>query len=196
MAAAGRVLTGFSRPWVALYSATGTTVSYTSGQRLARGVSVTLEPNDAGESNDFYADNALAESEGNVFSGATCTLTVDGLHDAAEKLVMGLPEAGTDGGYDYDDDQVIPYVGIGYIERYMSDGVTTYRPVVLYKAKFNQMSDSAATQEEQIDWQTQELTANVMRSDAAKGPWRYHGSEQTTEDAAEEIIKTKLGVTA
>jgi len=44
MAAAGRVITGFSKPYVAKYSVVGTTVSYTDGMVLARGVSVALAP--------------------------------------------------------------------------------------------------------------------------------------------------------
>ena len=40
MAANGRVITGFSQPYVALYSESGGTVTYASGQILARGVSV------------------------------------------------------------------------------------------------------------------------------------------------------------
>ena len=46
----GRVLTGFSLPYIALYSAsTAGVVSYSSGQILARGVSVSLDVNSASE---------------------------------------------------------------------------------------------------------------------------------------------------
>lgn len=190
--AAGRVCTGFSCPYVALYSNTGGVTKYTNGMRLARGVSVNIEPNDAGENNDFYADNVLAETESNAFTGATTTLTVDGLKQEAEALIMGLPAAGTDGGRDYDDDQAVPYVGIGFVARFMSDGVTSYVPYMLYKNKFQMPGTSAATQEEQIEWQTQELIANTLRDDTAKHAWKYVGAEQTTEAAAETIIKDKF----
>ena len=40
----GRVCTGFSKPYVAVYSATGGTIKYESGQDLARGVDVSIEP--------------------------------------------------------------------------------------------------------------------------------------------------------
>ena len=51
--AAGRVRTGFSLPYVALYSATGTVITYSNGQRLARGVSVSIEA-EAEDDNIFY----------------------------------------------------------------------------------------------------------------------------------------------
>ena len=40
--ATGRVVTGFSKPYVAIYQNSSGTVSYTKGQVLARGVSVEL----------------------------------------------------------------------------------------------------------------------------------------------------------
>ena len=52
MSAAGKVCTGFSLPYVALYN-NGT---YTSGQKLARGVDVTVSP-ESSDDNKFYADN-------------------------------------------------------------------------------------------------------------------------------------------
>lgn len=193
--AAGKVCTGFSKPYVALYSATGTTVSYSSGMQLARGVDVSIEPETA-DDNDFYADNIKAESAGKKFTGGTVTLTVDGLLTAAEKLIMGLPTAVGDWAA-YDDDQAVPYVGIGFIARYMSDGVESWTPMVLAKCQFDQISNSAATQEEEIDWQTQELSATIYRGDDTKHAWKYVGTtEYTTEEAAENALKAKLGIQA
>lgn len=60
--AAGKVTTGFSLPYVAKYAASGTTVTYSSGQKLARGVNVSITPTTNNTENNFYADNALAES--------------------------------------------------------------------------------------------------------------------------------------
>ena len=44
MAAAGRVVTGFSKPYVAKYNVSGSTVTYSDGMKLARGVDVSIEP--------------------------------------------------------------------------------------------------------------------------------------------------------
>lgn len=190
MSAAGKVCTGFSLPYVALYN-NGT---YTSGMKLARGVDVSVSP-EASDDNNFYADNHVAESASGTMTGGTIDLTVDGLLTAAEKLIMGLPAAAS-GWTAYDDDQAIPYVGIGYIARYMSDGVTTYVPVVIAKARFNQIELSAATQEEDIDWQTQSLSAVMYRGDDAKHTWKYIGDDEETEEAAEAALKAKLGISA
>lgn len=192
--AAGKVCTGFSKPYVARYAASGTTITYSDGQLLARGVDVDIEPETA-DDNNFYADNVLAESGDKVFTGGTVTLTVDGLFVAAEKLIMGLPTPSTGDWVEYDDDQSVPYVGIGFIARYMSDGVTSYTPYVLCKCRFNEISTNAATQEDQIDWQTQELTATIYRSDSAKHTWKKLGkTDYATEDAAEAAIKTLFAI--
>lgn len=194
MSAAGKVLTGFSLPYVALYGHSGTTVTYSSGQKLARGVSVSIEP-ESGDENNFYADNIAAESSPGVFTNGTVTLTVDGLLAAAERLIMGLPEADNEGFMHYGDDMSIPYVGIGFICRYMSDGVTTYTPVILRKCRFTSPGTDANTQEEEIDWQTQELSAAILRDDTAKHDWKYVGGDEADEAAAEAKIKAVFSIT-
>lgn len=194
----GRVITGYSMPRVALYSAEGNTVTYANVQPLARGVDVSIEPETA-DSNDFYADNVLAETASGQFSGGTLTLNVDGLKDAARTLIMGLPEPTevTVGGekvnvFDYDNRQVIPYVGVGFVVRYMEEGVTSYMPVVLPKVQFSVEGLEAATQEDEIDWQTQELTASIMRDDTTEQKWRRVAAAQTTEAKAVAVIEALL----
>lgn len=188
----GRVCTGFSKPYVAKYSVSSNTITYSDGMALARGVDVSIEP-ETSEDNNFYADNIAAESASGSFTGGTVTLTVDGLKSAAEKMIMGLPTADADGFMAYDNTQQIPYVGIGFIARYMSDGVTSYVPYVLAKCVFSQVGTSAATQEAEIDWQTQELTATIMRADDANQTWKYVGNEYSTEAEAYTALTGKLG---
>lgn len=189
----GRVVTGFSKPFVALYSAEGGTVSYTSGMALARGVDVSIEP-ESSEDNIFYADNIEAETAAGTFTGGTVTLTVDGLKDAARKLILGLPAAGTDGWTGFGDDMAIPYVGVGFIVRYQEDQAVSYVPIVLAKCSFSIPGTEAATQEEDIDWQTQELTATIFRADDANHNWKFESTAFTTEAAAEAALQAKLGV--
>lgn len=192
--AAGKVCTGFSLPYVAKYAAASGTVTYSNGMKLARGVNVSIDP-ETSDDNNFHADNVLAESADSTFTSASLTLTVDGLLAAAEEMIMGVAApSGTDGWIEYGDDQEVPYVGVGFIARYMSDGVTTFTPYVLAKCMFNQVQTNAETQEESINWQTQELTARVMRGDDAKHNWKYVGSSYETEAAAEAALKTKLGI--
>lgn len=192
MAAAGRVTTGFSLPYVALYAASGGSITYSSGTQLARGVDVTISP-ESSDDNNFYADNILAESDNGRFTGGTVTLTVDGLLTTTKKLIFGLP-AETGGWTAYGDEMSVPYVGIGFIARTQSDGVVSYVPTVLAKCKFNQPEDAAATQEDEIDWQTQSLSALVMRSDDANHNWKFEGQGYSTESAAETALKAKLNI--
>lgn len=193
----GRVITGFSHPYVAKYATTEQTgnivLAYSDGQILARGVSASLST-ESSDDNKFYADNIIAETAAGSFGSGELTLTVDGLLDAASRLILGLPAADGDGWTHYGDSMDIPYVGVGFIVRYMSGGSTTYVPVVLHKCKFAVPNIDAATQEEDIDFQTQELTATVLRDDTANHEWRVVGTAVTTEALADNAIKSYLNI--
>lgn len=193
MAANGRVITGFSKPYIANYAASGTTVIYSGGMVLARGVSVSLAPESA-DDNKFYADNVTAETAAGVFTGGTATITVDGLNPDARALAYGLPEAGSDGWTADGDTTNAPYVGIGYIVRYMSGGDVIYVPTVLAKTRLSIPTEEASTQEDEIDWQTTALDFTLMRDDSANHNWRFIGADFTTEEAAEAALKAKLGI--
>lgn len=194
MSAAGKVCVGFSKPYVAVYSNSGTTITYSDGRVLARGVDVSIEP-ETSDDNKFYADNTEAETDAGTFSGGTLSLTVDGLHQEAESLIMGLPAADQSGWISYGDSQTVPFVGVGYIAKYMSGGEITYVPTVIPKVVFNQISSAHATSEDSLNFQTQALTAQIKRADDADRSWKYLGEPQTTEALAEAAIKTKFGIT-
>lgn len=191
--AAGKVTIGFSKPYVALYSEAGGVITYGSGQLLARGVSVSAEP-ESSDNNNFYADNIVAESDAGRFTGGTVTLTVDGLLQDAEKLIQGLGAADADGFINYDDDQATPYVGIGFVVETMSEGVRYFTPVVFTKTRANQLGTNAETEGESIDWQTQEIEFSIFRDDSAKRCWKRVGGEMATEAAAEAAVKTALNI--
>lgn len=191
----GQVVTGFSKPYVAVYTNDGTDVTYTNGQILARGVSVSLDV-ESSDDNNFYADNITAETAAGTFTSGTVTLTVDGLKAEAEKLLVGLPDADDDGFVAYGASQQIPYVGVGFVVRVQSGGVVSYIPIVLPKVVFNNPSLEAATQEDEIDWQTQELEGAILRDDTEDTAWKYRGENFATEALAEAAIKTKLQIAA
>ena len=191
--AAGRVMTGFSLPYVALYTASGGTVTYSQGQRLARGVQVSIEA-EAEDDNIFYADNISAESAPGIFTSGTATFTVDGLKLDAERLIMGIPAADTEGFIHYGENLTIPYVGVGFICRYMEDGVTSYVPYILTKCRFVTPGVDAQTATETIEWQTQEITATLLRDDTSNHDWKLVGTAQTTEALAEKKIKTIFNI--
>lgn len=191
----GRVIDGFSKPYFAIYSASGTTVTYSTPTPIARGVEVSLSP-ESSEDNNFYADNVVAESLNGVFTGGTVTLTCDTPLPAALRAMRGLPAAGDDGWTADGENASAPYLGIGYIVRYMSDGVVTYQPTVIAKCKLNLPEESAATQEDEVEFQTNDLVFNMMRDDTANKNWRHIGAEVSTEAAAEAALIVKLGGTA
>ena len=194
MSAAGQVTTGLSKPYVALYGHSGTTVSYTNGQLLARGVSVSADI-DTSSDNDFYADNLLAESAPAAFTSGSLTVTVDGLFQSAERLIMGLPAAASNGFVAYGDQQNIPFVGFGVIMRHQSDGVVSYQAVIFPKVQFELINVEGNTQEDTIDWQTQELTAAIRRADDTNRNWKYIVTDRASEALAEADIRTFFSIT-
>lgn len=197
----GGVRIGFSEPHVAIYSHNGNDISYANGQKMARGVSVNMTSG-SNNSGKFYADNVEAESAAGKFTGGTLALTVDGLTLESDKLMRGLPAttsltvgSETVQVYADNDDADTPYVGVGYIEKWQFEGVQSYRPVVIYKCKLATPDEGAQTETETTNWQTQNLTFDVVRSDKAKRDWRLRGEHQDTEAAALAVIKQVLNIT-
>lgn len=193
MSAIGKVCTGFSKPYVAKYAANNGTITYSDGQLLARGVEVSIEPESSDPSN-FYADNIIAETVGGQFNGGTATLTVDGLLQDAEKLIAGLPTADADGFLNYGNNQSVPFVGLGFVVRYLSGGTTYYTPVILTKAVLNPQSLSAATQGESVEFQTQELSFALSRDDSTNAVWKKVGGELADEATAAAAIETLFNI--
>lgn len=193
--AAGKVCTGFSKPIVAKYTKGTSGITYSDGQLLGRGVSISASADQA-DDNNFYADNIIAETESGVFTSGELSMTIDGLLQSAERMIMGLPTANTTTGLmAYDDDQQVPDIGTGVVARFMSDGVTTYTPVIFPRTTYKFPGVDAATQEENIDWQTQELTATIKRAEDEKRTWKYVGGDLTSEKAAENVIRTFFSMT-
>lgn len=203
--AAGKVTTGFSLPYVAKYANSGSTVTYSNGQKLARGVNVSITPTTNNAENNFYADNGLAESAAGGYNGATFSLEVDGLKQPAEKLIYGLGNADTNGFIPYNDTATHPYCGIGFVVRQQEEGKVSFKAVVIPKTRFDYPTIAAATQEQDIDWQTQTLTGTIFKSDATNHPWLMDGesyevgttytTESLAEAAAEGKIKTVFAIT-
>ena len=194
------VTTGFSKPYVAKYSNTGASVTYSGGMSLGRGVSLSLEVETA-DDNNFYADNVLAETETGTFTSGTATITVDGLTNEAATLILGLPSPTS---FSYGDSQSVqmqgygamnpPYVGYGCVWMTQMEGVTKWWPVILPKVKFGIPSQDMATKEDQIDWQTQELTATIQRDDTAAANWKVISAEGMDSEAeAFAVVQAYLG---
>lgn len=190
--ATGRVAIGYSYPTVAKYTKTATGYDNSDARRLARGVSANIVP-DSSDNNGFYADNQLAETDAGTFTGGELTLTVDGLHPEAARYIQGLPVADTEGWIHEGDSAQAPDVSYGHVTKYRCDGKDFYTPEIVCKVKFNKIEIERETQEEEIDWQTQELTAKIMRSDNENHDWKLLGSDWDTEAEALAQLDAALG---
>ena len=171
---------GVSKPYVAKYSNTENTVTYSGGQILDKLTEIDISINSA-EDNNFYADNAIAESDSS-FSGGTVTVNTADLGPEATALVLGItpvPISDITGVTDedvnelvFDDDQRSPYLGFGCIIKKRVNNVDKWRAIVLTKIMLAVPNDAATTQGETIEWQTPQLTGTIMRDDSAKHAWK------------------------
>lgn len=194
---------GLSKPYFSVYSAAGTTVSYSNGAVMGKATEANIDI-DTTEDNNLYADNAVAETD-RTFAGGTLTISTDDLSQEVSKAILGLTEqaiTGIDGVTDtsvkelvYDDTQVTPYLGVGFIIKKKVGGAYKWRGVVLPKVMFSVPEDAATTQGESIEWQTPELTGAIMRDDSATHVWKKEATF-TTEAQAEAYIKARLGIAA
>lgn len=195
---------GLSKPYAAIYSNSGSTVTYSSGAVCGKAVSLDISLDD-GSDNILYADNAPAETD-NQFAGGSITLTTDDLYADVMKSFLGMEEATiTTTGfsnftstspkwYKNNDNQVTPYLGFGAIAKKKVGGVIKYVAIVFHKIQFANLSQSIETQGETISWQTPEISAQIMRSDSTAHDWRWISSDLDSEADAETLIKSVLDV--
>lgn len=193
------VTTGFSDIHVALYNANGTTVTYSGVRELARAKSMSIDVTTT-DANKFYANNQLAESEPASFKEGTVKIVVDGLTAEEEAFLMGIEESTVT--VDSKEVPVVkfggnmnpPYLGIGAVKRMQLNGVESFRPVILTKSRFGIPPEAAETQEENKNWQTQELAAELMRDDSEEANWKIIPKTNfTTRAEAIAFIKAVLG---
>lgn len=194
---------GLSKPHYAIYAEAGGVVSYSDGAVMGKATEANISI-ETTEDNNLYGDNGLAETD-RRFANGTLTLSTTDLSQEVSKAILGLTEqaiTGVDGVTDtsvkelvYDDTQVTPYLGVGFIIKKKVNGAYKWRGVVLPKIMFSVPEDAATTQGESIEWQTPELTGAIMRDDSATHVWKKEATF-TSEAQAEAYIKARLGITA
>nr|DAL58045.1 MAG TPA_asm: tail tube protein [Caudoviricetes sp.] len=194
---------GLSKPYYAIYAEAGGVVSYSDGAVMGKATEANISI-ETTEDNNLYGDNGLAETD-RRFANGTLTLSTTDLSQEVSKAILGLTEqaiTGIDGVTDtsvkelvYDDTQVTPYLGVGFIIKKKVNGAYKWRGVVLPKIMFSVPEDAATTQGESIEWQTPELTGAIMRDDSATHAWKKEATF-TSEAQAEAYIKARLGITA
>ena len=145
------------------------------------------------------ADRELTEP------GGTVTVTTDDLRAEAFKTALGLVEesiAATVATTSpapkwmvFNDSQAAPYFALGGIIKKKVDGAYKWQAFILEKIKFRNPDLSVATQGETIEWQTPELEATILRSDASGHPWYRLSTELDSEEDAIAAIEAYLAVT-
>ena len=201
--ASGQVVTGFSFPQVALYSASGGIVTHTGVRNLARGVSINPQITVANGGNILYLNNRASERGKPHFRTGTLGVGVDGLRVASEKMIMGIPEESSEtveiGNnqsvefYTYDDDQNVPYVSLGVVVQLQSNGEVYFIGFVYTKLQFDQFDVPATTEGQEIDWQTQNLTAQILTDDTARHAWKWVSEPLASELDAYNACRVALG---
>ena len=194
---------GLSKPYIATYVNTSGTITYSARTVLGKYTEIDISLDSADE-NVLYADNGPAETD-SQFSGGTVTVTTDDLRPDAFKTALGLVEAAiaatmattnpTPKWLVFDDDQAAPYFALGGIVKKKVDGAYKYQAFILEKVKFKNPDLSLTTQGETVEWQTPELEATILRSDAAKHPWYRISTLLDSEEDAVAAIEAYLTVT-
>lgn len=189
---------GVSKPYVAKYAWSGSAVTYSDGQLIAKAAEFATTINSASD-NDFYADNAVSESD-TEFSNGSGTMTVDDLLADPAKFIYGLEQTRytqTTGGSaqvsvnHYNNVMGSPYCGLGVIVKIKNNNTTKWRGVILNKVQFTVPSESVQTQGSTINWQTTPIPFTILRDDTTKQEWMQDAIFET-EDAALTWIKSIL----
>ncbi len=195
---------GLSKPYYAIYDWDGTAEtepSYKEGGLLGKYTDLSISL-DEGSDNILYADNGPAESD-NQFSGGTASITTDDLRPDALTPVWGVKSEDIGEGvtvsedakwYVFDDDQNIPYLGLGGVIKKKINGAYKWVAFILTKVQLSNPGIVATTQGETISWQTQSLSARIMRADDAKHRWFMLSSALDTEADAEAAVKAYLKI--
>jgi hypothetical protein len=93
----------------------------------------------------------------------------------------------------YDDDQNIPYVGLSVNVQVQSNGIVYYIGFIYRKLQFNTFDVPATTEGQEIDWQTQSLSAQILTDDTAAHAWKWFSEPLATELAAYNACRAALG---
>lgn len=189
---------GLSKSYYAEYNVSSQdgTISYSNGGTLGKAVECEISL-DSTDPTIFYADNGPAESAA-AFSGGTLTITNDSLPISVAAAILGLSTttvstpAGT--ALVFPADINPPYVGYGTVAKMIVNNTPVWRAIFLHKIQFQMPVDTFATQEDSIEFSGHELTAKILRDDAATPAWRTI-ADFASEANANTWLKAQLSIT-
>jgi phi13 family phage major tail protein len=168
------------------------TFSYGTGKRGRKMIKADIKINydDAklraedgiGESLKPFVDGAITITQDEL----TPTMRTDLLGNKSENITIGEDTVAELSGAESD---VSPYVGYGYIQSKIVDGVRQYRAVFYTKVQFAEPDESAETQGEKIAWQTPAIAGTLYKR--VDGKWREEAlfTPGTGEDSNDALAK-------
>lgn len=189
---------GLSKLVFAKYNPNGNVVTYSEAANTEKMAEYSTEI-EAGEKNNLYLDNDIAESDSAVFSSGTFNVTTGDLSNETSKLLYNVKEIEVTYGQGkkvkelvYDDSITCNELGVGLIEMHQVDNVDFYRAIWLTRVQFNVTSNSAVTKGQTVDWQTQEISGTILRSAAVDEnnihPWQVTADFETEADALDYLM--------
>ena len=152
--------------------------TYGAPKRMAKAISADLSVTVA--EGKLHADDAVDAAE-REFAGGTLTLGVNDLSDEVLSDLLGQ-EVDADGTLYAGDDDVAPYVAVGF--RCRKPG-GEYKYIWLYKVKFGVPNENYATKGESITFNTPTITGDIMRRpDDGKWKTQHTGKPEDAVPAA------------
>lgn len=190
---------GLKYPVAAVIKSESSAALPTYDKGFVVGKAISCEKSIESNNNPLYADDAIAEND-TSFSSGTLTL---GVADFGSDNEEGIEIQAKLLGHEIvteDSGKIIrkksndnsPNVGFGYYKTKKINNVQCYEATILYKVKFQLPSESANTKGENVEWQTPEITGNIMACEF-QNVWE-DTAVFDTEDEAKKWINKKLNV--
>ena len=191
----GRPNVGLMYPvWAPLNGHTdGSMPTYGTGRVIQEARNVTV--NKTYNNNPLYGDDRIVDDD-NGLTELTMSFESTGLSDVDRQKLLGEEAYGTTGQWESDNET--PWGGFGYIRRMRDNGVKSFEAWIVLKIKFQEESQTTATREGSIQWNTPTLNgraAGLYVDSTDKLRFRLHQTFETIA-AAKSWLNTMLNVSS
>ena len=174
----------------------GSMPTYGTGKVIQEARNATV--NRTYNNNPLYGDDRIVDDD-NGLTELTMSFESTGLSDADRKFLLGEEDYGTSGiSGQWVSDNETPWGGFGYIRKMRDNGVKKFEAWITLKIKFQEESQTTATKEGTISWNTPTLNGRaaalyIDSSDEMR--FRVHQTFDTIA-AAKNWLNTVLNVSA
>ena len=148
--------------------------------------------------NPLYGDDHIVDDD-NGLQELTASFEPTGLRDSDRVLLFGETQLAAGGITCYaEGDNETPYGGFGYIRKMRNNGTRKYEAWIILKIKFQEESQTTATKEGTIQWNTPTLNgraAALFIDSSNEMKFRLHETFDTI-SAAKSWINAVLNVSA